>query len=229
MGDGFDKGGLALTVGTEHAYALARQHRAADAAQNHFVIGRNFGQRLATVQLVGVQHLAGGKVLQIPFWCYGRRGIGGAVAKAGIAHGQHGVGQLRGLKKIEMEVGAGQHRGELFHTLQGFNTALRLFGLGRFGFEAVDKLLQMGDFLLLAGVGRLLQYHLLGALLFKRGVVAAIAHQLAMFDMDGDLGNGIQKLTVVADDEQRAWVAAQPAFQPDQSIQVQVVGGFVQQ
>ena len=42
-------------------------------------------------------------------------------------------------------------------------------------------------------------------------------------------GHRIQELAVVADHEHGAFVAFEPGFQPDQCIQVQVVGGFVEQ
>ena len=106
---------------------------------------------------------------------------------------------------------------------------MRLFGFGGLGLEAVDELLQVGDLFLLARIGRLLQHHLLGALLFKRAVIAAVARELRLLDMDGDLRNGVQKFPVVADDEQGAGVTLEPAFQPDQRIQIEVVGRFVEQ
>ena len=41
--------------------------------------------------------------------------------------------------------------GDFFHFFQCFNAALRLRGFGGFGFEAIDKRLQMLDFCLLFG------------------------------------------------------------------------------
>jgi hypothetical protein len=79
-----------------------------------------------------------------------RNGLG-PVAKRRVADGQHGVGQAQGLAKLELEVGAGQHRGQLFHALQRLHAALRLLGLGGLGLEAVDELLQVGNLVLLLG------------------------------------------------------------------------------
>jgi hypothetical protein len=70
---------------------------------------------------------------------------------------------------------------------------------------------------------------LLGPHVFKLAVVAAVAHQLASVDVQGHVGHRIQKFPVVADDHHGAFVLLEPGFQPDQSVQVQVVGGFVQQ
>jgi hypothetical protein len=44
-----------------------------------------------------------------------------------------------------------------------------------------------------------------------------------------DVGHGVEEFAVVADDDHRAFVALEPGFQPDQGVQVQVVGGLVQQ
>ncbi len=110
-----------------------------------------------------------------------------------------------------------------------FHPALRLLGFGGLGLEAVDEALQVGDFFLLAAQTCLLQHQLLGAQLFELAVVAAVARQLPLVNVQGDAGGGIQKFAVVADDDQRAGVALEPGFQPDQRVQVQVVGRFVQQ
>jgi hypothetical protein len=106
---------------------------------------------------------------------------------------------------------------------------LRLLGLAGLGLEAVDELLQVGDLVLLLGERRLLQFHLLGAQFLELAVVAAVAGQLGVVDVQRHVGDRVQEFAVVADDDHRAGIALQPAFQPDQGVQVQVVGGFVQQ
>ena len=68
-----------------------------------------------------------------------------------------------------------------------------------------------------------------GAQVFEGAVVAAVTNQLAMINVDRDVGDGIEKLAVVADDDQRTWVAFEPGFQPDEGVQVEVVGRFVEQ
>ena len=93
----------------------------------------------------------------------------------------------------------------------------------------VDELLQVRALFLLFGPGGLLQGQLLGAQFFKGAVAAAVAGELAVFDVQRGLRDGVQKVAVVADDDERAGVARQPSFQPHQRVQVQVVGGFVQQ
>ena len=131
--------------------------------------------------------------------------------------------------KSKGEIGAGQHGRDFFHALNLFDAALRLLGLGGLGLEAVNKALQVGDFFLLALKRCLLQHQLLGVQLFKFAVVAAVARQPPLVNVQGDAGGGIQKFAVVADDDQGACIALEPGFQPDQRVQVQVVGGLVQQ
>ena len=48
-------------------------------------------------------------------------------------------------------------------------------------------------------------------------------------NMQGDTGHCVQKFAVVADHDQGALVALEPGLQPDQGVQVQVVGGLIQQ
>jgi hypothetical protein len=43
------------------------------------------------------------------------------------------------------------------------------------------------------------------------------------------VGHGVEEFAVVADHHHGAGVALEPGFQPDQRVQVQVVGGFVEQ
>ena len=72
-----------------------------------------------------------------------------AIAARDVRERQHRVRQAQRLAELELEVGAGQHRRELFHPRQRLHPALRLLGLARLGLEAVDELLQVRDPLLL--------------------------------------------------------------------------------
>jgi hypothetical protein len=69
---------------------------------------------------------------------------------------------------------------------------------------------------------------LLGTQDFKAAVVAAIAGQLGVVNVERHIGHRVQKFPVVADHDHGACVALQPGFEPDQGVQVQVVGGLVQ-
>jgi hypothetical protein len=87
----------------------------------------------------------------------------------------------------------------------------------------------VGDLVCLLGHGCLLQQHLLGAHVFKLAVVAAVADHLGVVDVQRDLRDGVEEFAVVADHDQRAGIALEPGFEPDQGIEVEVVGGFVEQ
>ena len=198
-GDGLHQRRLALAVGTEDADALAGLHRAVDVAHDHGGAG--------TI----------------------RRFFRWRVTDGGIDHRQHRVGQVDGLLELEAELGIGQYRRDLLHALQRLDPALRLLGLAGLGLEAVDEGLQVGDLVCLFGHGRLLQQHLLGAHVFKGAVVAAVADHLGVVDVQRHLRNGVEEFAVVADHDQRAGIALEPGFKPDQRIEVEVVGGFVEQ
>ena len=152
-----------------------------------------------------------------------------AVADLDRIHHQHGVGQAQRFAEGELEVGGGQHRRELLHAGQRLDPALRLLGLGRLGLEAVDEALQLRHLLLLAAVGGLLLQHALGAHRLEGGVVAAIAGHPGLVQVQRDPGHRVEELAVVADDQHRALEAQEPGLQPDQRVQVQVVGGLVEQ
>ena len=244
--DGLHEGGFALAVGAQDADALARQHAAAHAAQDHAVARLHPWRQLAARGGFCRHGGAGGEFVGVGVFSvkcgsspclaaagsYGIRsvrGLGGAVAEHAVGHREHGVGQAGGFAELELEVGFQQHRRDLLHAFQRLHAALRLLGLGGLGLEAVDELLQVGDLVLLLGVGGLLQLDLLGSQLLEGAVVAAVAGQAALLDVQRDARHRVQEFPVVADDHQRAGVARQPAFQPDQGVEVQVVGGLVQQ
>ena len=152
-----------------------------------------------------------------------------AVATRDVAQGQHRVGQAGRRLEFEGELPRGQHGGELFHAFQRLDPALRLLGLGRLGLEAVDEARELGDLFLLALEGRLLLALPLGAHELERAVVAAVARERLLVEVQRDAGGGVEKLAVVADHQQRAFEALEPAFEPDEGVQVQVVGGLVEQ
>ena len=113
------------------------------------------------------------------------------VAAAHVLQRQHGVGQVGGLLKFKREVGLSQHWRNFFHALQRFDSTLGLFGFAGLGLKAVDKLLQVGNFVFLAAKSGLLLLQLLGPHVFKTAVVAAIALELRSFNVHGGAGDGV--------------------------------------
>ena len=120
-------------------------------------------------------------------------------------------------------------RTQLFHALQRLDPALRLAGLGRLSLEAGNVLFHVRALRLLLFVGLLLLGQAFGASAFEGRVAAAIQVQLALLDMGNMVNHGVEKITVVGDQQQGARVALQPAFEPENRVQIQVVGWLVEQ
>ena len=198
-GDGFHQRRLALPVGTENADSLAGHDRLVHVAHDHR--RRRPGRRV-----------------------FRRR-----IAETGILHGQHGIGQVGRFLEFKREVGTGQHRRQTLHAFQRLDPALRLLGFGGLGLEARDELLQVGDLVLLFDVGVLLQFELLRASILKGAVIAAVTGEFSVLDMQRHRGDGIKKFAVVADDDHGSLIALEPGFEPDQRVEIEVVGRFVEQ
>ena len=139
------------------------------------------------------------------------------------------MGRCSGRGEGEVEAAVEVGRGDELEFGQGFNSALGLFGLGGFGFEAVDKGLEVLDVRLLFDIGSLLVGKALGALLLVEVVVAAVAVQLALSELDGVVGGGVEEVAVVGDDDLGTRQGGEVAFQPQHGFEVEVVGGFVEQ
>ena len=105
-------------------------------------------------------------------------------------------------------------RCDTLQACQRFHTALRLHGFGGFGFEAVDKRLQMFDLGLLLLVSRLLLRQTLGALGLIEIIIAAVLAELLLRQFHGLGGGGVEKITVVRDDDLGARQIGQMVFQP---------------
>ena len=56
--------------------------------------------------------------------------------------------------------------------------------------------------------------HLFGALAFECGIIAGIAFQFAIVDVEDDIGDPIEKVAVVRNDDQGSGIAFEPVFQP---------------
>ena len=87
----------------------------------------------------------------------------------------------------------------------------------------------MGTLALLFLVLRARLQALFVVLPFVVAVVAAVALQLAVFDVQDAGAEGVQEFAVVRDDDLCRRVSFEVVLQPDDGVEVEVVGGFVQE
>ena len=132
-------------------------------------------------------------------------------------------------RERELERAVGVRGGDPLHALERLDPALRLLRLRRLGPEAVDERLQVGDLPLLLHVGRLLQRELLRALALELRIVAGVGLQLPRVEMDDPVDHAVEKIAVVRDEQQRSGIAREPVLEPQHGVEVEVVGGLVEE
>src|SRR3546814_4165722 len=137
--------------------------------------------------------------------------------------------QPRRRGELDPHLALGAHRLGAGELGQALHPALRLLGLAGLGLETVDEALQVRAFDLFLVVRDLLLAQLLGALALEGGVVADVQLRAAALQVQGVGADVVEELAVVADQQQRARVLEQPLFQPQHRVQVEVVGGLVEQ
>jgi hypothetical protein len=120
-------------------------------------------------------------------------------------------------------------RGHPGHAFQRLDAALRLACLGRLGPEARHETLHVRDLALLSLEQRLLLGKDLRTLQFKTAVVARIEGDPLLLDMRHVIHDPVQERTVMGDQQQGARIGREPLLQPEHRVQVQVVGGLVEQ
>ena len=152
-----------------------------------------------------------------------------AIAGGLLFDGQQRTRQLQRRLEAELEGRIDVRRRDARHALEGLEAALGLAGLGGLGAEALDEGLHVLDLALLAREQRGLLGQLRTALGLEVRVVAAVGNGLAVFEIDDAVDDAVEELAVMRDEDQRARIVAQPVFQPQDGIEVQVVGGLVQQ
>ena len=119
-------------------------------------------------------------------------------------------------------------RSDNLHPLQCLQAALCLACFGRLGAETVDITADMGNFPLLFAESGLLVCETFSADHFECTVVTGIEGYAALFDMGDMAGYRIQKSRSC---EIRSNVPGsfEPLFKPDNGIQVEMIGRFIQQ
>ena len=136
--------------------------------------------------------------------------------------GRRGEGEL-GLERLVVG------DGDALDLLQRLDPALDLAGLGRLVAEALDELLGLGQLLGLP-VGRGLEPLEVGLPLdHELGEPADVLGGGLVAHLDDPVGHAVDEVPVVADEEDRAPVGRQVLLQPADGVDVEVVGGLVEE
>ncbi len=153
----------------------------------------------------------------------------GAVAGRQRLRAQHRIGTAIGFVQGEIDFVRPARRQYPYHAFERLDPALHLTRLRCLGAEALDEGFELSDPLALA-VALALELHPALCLLLLEGTVAAgIADQFRLFEMQDGLGDAIDEIAVMRDECQRARIARQPAFEPEDRIEIEVIGRLVEQ
>ena len=87
----------------------------------------------------------------------------------------------------------------------------------------------MRDVALLARERRALRGELCGALALELRIVARVELELLRVEVHDRLHHGVEEVAVVGDQQQRARIAREPVLEPQHGVEVEVVGGLVEQ
>ncbi len=118
---------------------------------------------------------------------------------------------------------------DALHLGDHLHAALRLARLGRLGAETVDEALQMGAPRLLLLLRRDVERALQCAGVGEGVVIAGVELQLAVLEMQDELGGGVEQVAVMADDHHRAAIALQEVLQPHHAFEIEIIGRLVEQ
>ncbi len=151
------------------------------------------------------------------------------VAGIDVFQHQQRIGRLERLAELEREGRRDVQGSQFLHLRQHLHAALRLSCLGGLGAEAVDERFQVRALALLLLVLGRREHHRRGALALEARIIARIALQLPRVDVRDDVDHAVQEIAVVRDHEQCSGVALQPLFEPENGVEVEVVGRLVQQ
>jgi hypothetical protein len=142
---------------------------------------------------------------------------------------QHVLARARRGSELELDALALLRRGDLLDLLDLLHARLHLRGVARPGLEARDERLLLGEHRLLARILRLLLALGERALALVEVVVPGIGDQVAAVDLEDLADHAVQELAVVRGHHQRALERAQPVLEPQDRLEVEVVGGLIEQ
>src|SRR5690554_3039782 len=118
---------------------------------------------------------------------------------------------------------------DTFDLFQSLNSALNLFGLGRFRSEPLNERFHSRYILFLPRCLRDAFFEDLNFTFFVKIVVPVINVQISGFEFHTEVDHSIEKESVVAHDDDAAFIPAKEALEPLDRLQVQVICGLVQE
>ena len=151
------------------------------------------------------------------------------IAAGGVFHRQQRTRSLERGGEFELERAVDVRRYDALHAFQHLDAALCLARFGGAGAKSVHEGGDLRDAPHLPHLQRLLQRQFLGALLLELRVVAGVGVDGAVLDVQHPVDDGIEEFAIVGDHEQRALKRRQPILQPHDGVQIQVIGGLIQQ
>ena len=139
------------------------------------------------------------------------------------------VGAVGGRREGEVHLAVVLLEGDALHFFQLLHAALHLGGFGGLGAEAIDPLLGLLNLALLRGVLLFEDLFPVGVFREVEGIVAGVFLGAAVVEGDGAGGETIEEGEVVGDEDDRAAVVLEEVLHPALCIDVEVVGGLVEE
>jgi hypothetical protein len=134
-----------------------------------------------------------------------------------------------GLGKSKLRLGSSAAAAIGRHPRQRLDPRLGLLGGARPGRVASDIILQPGALRRLVGAGRFELGEALGALLLERVVAAGIEGQPAGLEVEDVVGDVVQQVALVADDQHRRPIALEEILEPQSRLEIEMVRRLVEE
>ena len=220
-------------VGIEHVERLLREVAHLEAgAQLHFALvgldgaGHHLQQRrLARAVLAHDAPAFAAADHHVQVVVHDTRAVGLRDAK----QFRHLVARARRRAEVELDDLALLRQFDLLDLVECLDAALHLRGLGGVRGEALDETLLLGQHRLLPRVGRLAIGFADGALALVEVVVAGVAGDFAAVDLGNLSDDAVHEVAIVRGHEQRAASRLKERLEPEDRLDIEVVGRFVHQ
>jgi hypothetical protein len=137
--------------------------------------------------------------------------------------------RLRRARKAEGHHALVHHRGDRLQPRDGLEARLRLPGLRSLVAESLHEGFHVLLLRLLLDAHLLLQFRFFGILPGELVVAAAPEGELLPLQMHDGGDRAVEEVAVVADEQDRVWIAGEIALQPQGALEVEIVGRLVEQ